>query len=87
MQCQLFQKSYILEKANFSEKQFSAVYTYFFWKATFLERLLFQKTLPSIAAAFLEELVFITYFFRIVTISQLQFLSTATLLTYSVLIK
>ena len=32
------------------------LYTYFSWRTTFLERLLFQKTLPSIAATFSEEL-------------------------------
>ena len=32
--------------------------TYFFWRAVFLEQLLFQKTLPSIAATFPEELLF-----------------------------
>ena len=63
-QYQLFQKSYILEKANFSEKQYSAVYTYFFWRTAFLERLLFQKTLPSIAATFSEELLFYNILFQ-----------------------
>ena len=42
-QHQLFQKSHILEKNNFSEKQ-SFVLPPFFSRATFLERLLFQKT-------------------------------------------
>ena len=32
------------------------LYTYFSWRTTFLERLLFQKTLPFIAATFSEEL-------------------------------
>ena len=63
-QYQLFQKSYSLEKANFSEKQFSAVYTYFFWKATFLERLLLQKTLLPVAATFSEELLFYNILFQ-----------------------
>ena len=56
-----------MEKAKFSEKQYSAVYTYCFWKTAFLELLLFQKTLPSIAATFSEEVLFTTYFFRRVT--------------------
>ena len=51
-------------KANFSEKQYSTVYTYFFWRTAFLERLLFQKTLPSIVATFSEELLFYNILFQ-----------------------
>ena len=40
----------IFQKINFR-------ITYFFWRVVFLEQLLFQKTLPSIAATFLEELL------------------------------
>ena len=43
----LFQKSYILKKLIFQKINFRI--TYFFWRAA-LEQLLFQKTLPSIAA-------------------------------------
>ena len=33
--------------------------THFFWRATFLEALLFQKMLPSIAVTLQEELLFL----------------------------
>ena len=56
--------------------------------ATFLERLLFQKTLPSVTATFSEELLFLqTHLFRKVTISKLRVLSTATLHIYQLVIK
>ena len=78
-QYQHFQKSYMLEKANFSEKQYSALH-YFFWTAAFLERLLFQKTILFIAAAF-SELLFYNipfqrsyYFPAILSFHKLQFL-------------
>ena len=38
--------------------------TYFFWRAVFLEQLLFQKMLPSIAATFSEELIFYNMLFQ-----------------------
>ena len=85
-QYQLFQKSYILEKPNFSEKQYSLLPTfsgelpfqsgYFFKSRYLLQQLLFQKSY-----------IFITYFFRRVTISQLRFFSTAALLIYLFVIK
>ena len=65
-QQQLFQKSEILEKATFSEKQYSVLPT-------------FSGELPSIATTFSESYFLTTYYFRRVTISQLQFFSTATL--------
>ena len=73
------------EKLHFGKKHFrKAIFriTYFFWRATFLERLLFQKILPSMAAQFSQEPLFTTYFFRRVTISQLCFASIATLPIY-----
>ena len=55
--------------------------TYFFWRAAFLERLLFQKTIPFIAATFSEELLFYkmlfqkSYYFRAtIPFPQLYFL-------------
>ena len=78
---QLFQESYILEKANNSEKQYSVLHTFsgklpfqsghFFKRRYLLQHLPFQKTC-----------FFTRYFFRRVNISQLRFLSTAILLTY-----
>ena len=65
-QHQLFQKSKILEKATFSEKQDSALPT-FSGELTF--SCLFHKSVPSIAAT--------TYLFRRVNISQVPFFSTA----------
>ena len=62
-QRQLFQKSYNLEKKNFLGKAILRI-TYFFWRATFLERLLFQKTLPPIAATFPEKLIFLDILFQ-----------------------
>ena len=38
--------------------------TYFFWRAVFLEQLRFQKTLPSIAAIFSEELLLYNLLFQ-----------------------
>ena len=62
-QHQRFQKSYILQKNQFSRTAIFCI-TYFFWRATFLERLFFQKTLPSIAATFSEELHFHNVLFQ-----------------------
>ena len=53
----LFQSRYFCTASTFSEKLHSRI-TYFFWRAVFLEQLLFQKTPPSIAATFSEELLF-----------------------------
>ena len=61
-QHQPFQKSYILEKTDFLENQF--LHNSFFWRAVFLEQLLFQKTLPSIAGTFSEELLFYNILFQ-----------------------
>ena len=49
-----------LEKADNTETQ----YSYFFWKAAFLERPLFQKTLPFIAFTFPEDLLFYKILFQ-----------------------
>ena len=46
-----FEKSWFFRKAIFC-------FNYFFWRVNFLERLLFQKMLPSIAATASEELLF-----------------------------
>ena len=62
-QHQLFQKSYVLEKANFSKKEIFCM-TYFFWRAAVLEQLLFQMTLPSMAATFSEMLLVHNILFR-----------------------
>ena len=66
----IFQSKYFCTVSTFSEKtdfgkifQYSAVYTYTFWRTVFLERLLFQKALPSIAATFSEELLFLQHTF------------------------
>ena len=69
-QYQLFQKSFILEKVNFSEKQYSALPA--FLEAAFLERLLFQKILPSIAATFSQKL----FFHNILFLKSYCFIST-----------
>ena len=62
--------------------------SYFFSRATFLELLLFQKTLPCIAATFSEKLLsHKIYFSRRVIISELSFVSTATLTIYQLVIK
>ena len=62
--------------------------SYFFWRASSLELLLFQKTSPCIAATFSEKLLSQNiYFFRRVIISQLRFVSTATLTIYQLVIK
>ena len=53
VQHQPFQKSYVSQKSY----SISALLT-FLWRAVFLEHLLFQKRLPSIAATFSEELLF-----------------------------
>ena len=83
---QLFQKSSIFEKADFSEKKYSAFSTFseelpfqsghFFKRHYLLQQLLFQKSY------FLT-----TYFFRRVPTSQPRFLSTATLTFYQLVIK
>ena len=85
-QHQIFQKSYLLETANFTEKQYSTLPIfcgelpfqsgYFFKKAYFPQQLPFEKSYS-----------FITYFFKRDTISQLRFLSTATLDIYQLIIK
>ena len=62
-QHQPLQKSYILEKADFLEKQYSALPASF-WRAVFLEWLLFQKAVPSTAATFSEELLFNNILFQ-----------------------
>ena len=62
-QHQLFQKSYVLEKANFSKKAIFCI-TYFFWRAAVLEQLLFQMTLPSMVATFSETLLVHNILFR-----------------------
>ena len=54
-QHQLFQKSYIFEKANFSEKKYSALPT-FSGKLPFQSGYFFKRTSPSIAATFSEQL-------------------------------
>ena len=84
-QHQLFQKSYSFEKANFSYKKILCIFC-FFYRATFVERSLFQQSLSSIAATFLEEPLSHN-FFRRVAISQLQFLSSDTLYIYQLVIK
>ena len=61
--------------------------TYFFWRVFFLEQLLFQKTLPSIAATFSEELLFYNIFFQKSYYFLATFLSTDTPLIYSLVIK
>ena len=84
---QLFQESYILEKANNSDKQYSLIPTFsgelpfqsghFFRRRYLLQHLPFQKTW-----------LFTRYFLlRKVNISQLRLLSTATLLIYLLVIK
>ena len=56
-------------KASFPEKQYPALST-FFWRATFLDMLLFQTTLSSLQQLFFQKrYVFTTYFFRKITIS------------------
>ena len=50
------------KKANFSENQYAALHI-FFWRANFLEWLLFQK-LSSLAATFSEELLFYNILFQ-----------------------
>ena len=52
-----FWKRLIFQKINFR-------ITYFFWRAVFLEQLLFRKTLPSIAATFSKELLFYNIVFQ-----------------------
>ena len=76
-----FQRAAFWKKANFSEKQYSTLFTFsgelsfqsgYFFKKRYL---LFQ--LPSQKSYF-----FTTYFFRRVTVSQLPFLSTTTVPIY-----
>ena len=58
--------------------------TYFFWRAVFLEQLLFQKTLPSVTATFFRGATFLQYTFseELVTVS-----FHVALLIYSLVIK
>ena len=51
------------EKLCISEKLINFRITYFFWRALFLEQILFQKTLLSIAGNFSEELLFHSHSF------------------------
>ena len=55
-QHQFFQKNYIFEKSKLFRKVAFRI-THFFWRATFLEWLHFQKMLFSIATTFSEELL------------------------------
>ena len=55
-QHQLFRRATFLKKLVFFRKEILRT-TYLSWRAAFLERPLFQKTLPSIAAAISEELL------------------------------
>ena len=75
----LFRKATFWKKLIFQEINFCI--TYIFWRAFFLEQLFLQKTLPSIAATFSEELLFYNILF------QKKFLSLVTLLIYSLVIK
>ena len=59
---QPFQKSYFLKKPDFSEKQYTALLT--FSGELFLEQLLFEKALPSIAVTFSEGLLFYNILFQ-----------------------
>ena len=89
--------SYIFGAAIFPEQlllspfseQSSAIFriTYFFWRAAFLERLLFQKTIPLIAATFSEELLFYNTLFQKNYYFTATLLFTAALLIYSLVIK
>ena len=64
-----FRRATFLKKTSFSEKQYPALST-FFWRATFLDMLLFQTTLSSLQQLFFQKrYVFTTYFFRKITIS------------------
>ena len=82
----IFSEELYFEKSKFFTKAIFLI-TYFFWISAFLEwLLLFQDMLPSIAATFSEELLFYNFFFK-VTISQLPFLSAATLPVYQVVIE
>ena len=63
-----FRRATFWKKANFSEKQDSALPT-FFWRATFLEQLLFRDffffyLLSSMTATFSEEVLFYNILFR-----------------------
>ena len=85
-QHQSFKKSYILEKVNFSEKEYSALPTFFpelsFSSGYFFKRLYLLQKLP-----FQKSCFFATYFFRRFTISQLLCLFTGTILIYLLVIK
>ena len=54
---------------------------------TISDRVLFQNTIPSVAATFQKSYFLTTYFFRRVAISLLRFLSTITLTIYQLVIK
>ena len=53
-----FRKDRFWKKLIFQKSNIPQYIPPFFWKAAFLERLLLQKTLPSITATFSEELLF-----------------------------
>ena len=85
-QHQLFQESYVLAKANNSEKQYSVLHTFSvelsFQSGHFFKRRYLLQQLP-----FQKSYFFTRCFFRRVNISQLRFLSTAALLIYLLVIK
>ena len=58
----LFKKATFWKKLIFRKAIFRIAY--FFWRTVFLERQLFQKTLPSVAATFSEELLFYNVLFQ-----------------------
>ena len=62
--------------------------TYFFWRAVFLEQLLFQKTLPSVTATFFRGATFLQYTLseELVTVTVTVSFHVA-LLIYSLVIK
>ena len=57
-----WEKATFWKKLIFQEINFHI--NYFFWTAVFLEQLLFQKTLSSIAATFSEEVIFYNMIFQ-----------------------
>ena len=72
-------KSYFFKAGTSAQYQHAQHFriTYFFWRAAFLEQLRFQKTLPSIAAIFSEELLLYNLLF------QKSYYFTATVLFHS----
>ena len=76
-----FRSRYFCTASTFSEKQYSAL-PFSFWRATFLERLLFQKTLfqkTLLTATFSEELLFYNVFFQ----KSYYFTDTLSFLSYT----